>query len=171
MRNGTLAAFIMVFAIGIGACSDDDEDEDSNQYSATLTGAAERPNPVTTTATGNFSLVDNGATMTYTLNVNGITGPITGAHIHAVAFNLRTGQAAVDTTGPIVVDLAPNTSVTTGILAQGSITAANIRALATGQAAISVDSLRTLINAGRTYVNVHTQANPGGHIRGVITRR
>ena len=162
MRHAKL--ILLVAMIGMVACDDDEGDGD--EYEAVLTGGAERP-AVTTTATGNFDLDDNGTSMTYTLTVNNITGPITGAHIHAIP---RSGAAPADTTGAIVVDLAPSATVTSGVLAQGTITQASIRPLSTGAAAISMDSLRTLMNAGRTYVNVHTQANPGGHIRGTIVR-
>lgn len=167
-RYGVLALTI-VLAMGAGACDDDDDDDDgTNEYSATLTGGAERPIAVTTGATGSFTLVDNGTNMTYTLNLTGtpIVGPITGAHIHAIP---RSGAAPADTTGGIVVDLNPTTTVTTGLLASGTITQASILGLS-GAAAISMDSLRTLMNAGRTYVNVHTQANAAGHIRGTIVR-
>jgi len=153
----------IVAAVGLGAC-DDDDDEGENEYEATLTGTAERP-PVTTTATGAFSLEDNGTSMTYNLTVNGITG-ITAAHIHAIP---RSGVAPADTTGGIVVALSGVSTVTSGLLAQGTITQANIVGLG-GAAPISMDSLRTLMNAGRTYVNVHTTANPAGHIRGTIER-
>ena len=162
MRHAKLICLVAL--IGIAAACDDDEG-DGDEYEAVLTGGAERP-AVTTTATGNFDLQDNGASMTYTLTVNNITGPIIGAHIHAIP---RSGVAPADTTGGIVVDLSPAAGVTSGVLAQGTITQASIRPLGTNPA-ISMDSLRTLMNAGRTYVNVHTQANPGGHIRGTITR-
>jgi hypothetical protein len=168
MRRIGAAALALVMAAGIVACDDDDEDEDSNTYVASLTGAAERPTAVTTNATGSFTMQDDGSQMSFVLTVNNITGPITGAHIHAVP---RSGVAAADTTGGIVVNLnPPNNAVTTGILAQGTITQANIQGLGTA-APISMDSLRTLINAGRTYVNVHTQANLAGHIRGTIVRQ
>ena len=167
MRRFGIVVLALVAAVGIGACDDDDEDEDSNTFVATLTGAAERP-PVTTTATGSFTLTDNGASMAYVLNVNGVTGTVSGAHIHAIP---RSGVAPADTTGGIVVNLNPVANLTTGILAQGTITQANILGLG-GAAAISMDSLRTLIIAGRTYVNVHsTPANPGGQIRGTIVRQ
>lgn len=167
MRRYGLVMLALAASVGIGACSDD-EDEDSNTYVATLTGDAERPNRVTTTATGNFTLTDNGASMTYTLNVNGLTGTVSGAHIHAVP---RSGVAAADTTGGVVVNLNPASGITTGILAQGTITQASIVGLS-GTAPISMDSLRTLMNAGRTYVNVHTTpSNPGGLVRGTIVRQ
>ena len=167
MRRYGLVVLALVAAVGIGACDDDEDDDDSNNYVASLTGAAERP-PVTTTATGSFTLTDNGASMAYVLTVNGVTGTVSGAHIHAIP---RSGIAPADTTGGIVVNLNPVAGVTTGILAQGTITQANIVPLG-GAAAISMDSLRTLMNAGRTYVNVHsTPANPGGQIRGTIVRQ
>lgn len=159
MLRSRWAALALTAMIAFAACDEDDGD-DSNEYRATLTGANERPTAVNTTAQGNFTLVDNGANMTYTLTItSAITGPITGAHIHAIP---RSGVAPADTTGGIVVDLQPS-NVTTGLMAQGTITQATV-------VGISMDSLRTLINAGRTYVNVHTQANPAGHIRGTIVR-
>lgn len=160
MQRYRIFLLAIATAVGVGACDEDGEDEETNRYVATLTGQAERPTPVTTTATGNFELTDNGTSMTYTLTVNGVPGPITGAHIHAVP---RSGVAPADTTGGVFVNLNPSTTVTSGVLAQGTFT--------TTVPGISLDSLRTLMNAGRTYVNVHTQANPGGHLRGTITRR
>ena len=149
----------LVAAIGIGACSDDDDDEDSNEYSASLTGAAERPTAVNTTATGLFTLTDNGSSMSYTLTVANLPTGVTngGAHIHIAP----PPRPAADTSGGVIVNLNPTLNVTSGVLAQGSFTAGN---------SISLDSVRTLLNVGRAYVNVHTPANPGGHIRGNITR-
>jgi hypothetical protein len=158
MRRYGLVVLALVAAVGIGAC-EDDEDEDTVEFRATLLGTNERPTPVTnTSATGTASVIDNGASMSFVVNVNGIAN-VTAAHIHV---------ASVDSAGPIVVDLTPNTAVTTGILAQGTFTQANIRPLQTGAAPISMDSLRVLMRAGRTYVNVHNTANPGGHIRGQL---
>jgi hypothetical protein len=167
MRRYGLVILALVAAVGIGACDGDDEDEDSNSYSASLTGGAERPTPNTQPSTGSFTLTDDGASMTYTLTVNGLVGTVSGAHIHAIP---RSGVAPADTTGGIVVNLNPAAGITTGTLAQGTITQASISGLG-GAAPISMDSLRTLINAGRTYVNVHTTPNfAGGLIRGTIVR-
>jgi hypothetical protein len=167
MRRYGLVIMALVAAVGIGACDEDNGDEDSNEYEATLSGAAERPNPNNEASTGSFTLTDNGGSMSYVLTVNNLVGTVSGAHIHAVP---RSGVAAADTTGGIVVNLNPSAGVTTGTLAQGTITQANILGLG-GAAPISMDSLRTLINAGRTYVNVHTTPNYApGLIRGTIVR-
>ena len=122
-----------------------------------LSGANERPTPVVSTASGSatFELI-NGSTIRYSLSVAGITGA-TMAHIH-------TGVA--DSAGPVAVTLFSSptpTGALTGTLASGSFSSANIQL--TG---ISLDSLLTLMRRGRTYVNVHTQLNPGGEIRAQI---
>jgi len=121
-----------------------------------LSGAKERPTPVTTTATGSatFELLPGGA-VRYAVAVVGLSGA-TMAHIHT---------APADSAGPILVTLF--TSATpigplTGTLASGTFTATNI------QNGLSVDSLLSLMRLGRTYVNVHTDRNPNGEIRAQI---
>ena len=60
---------------------------------------------------------------------------------------------------------SPNgsTGSATPLVASGSITNSN-------NLAVSLDSLRVLFNNGNAYVNVHTSLNPGGEIRGQISR-
>ena len=124
---------------------------------ASMTGAKERPNPVTTTATGSseFELL-TGSSMRFEIRVAGITG-VRMAHIHT---------AVADSAGPIAVTLFTTASPTgpqSGVLASGSFTATNIEL-----PGVSFDSLLSLMRRGRTYVNVHTSANQAGEIRGQI---
>ena len=123
----------------------------------TLNGANERPTPVVSTATGVATFqVQGNSSVQYRLDVAGITGAIV-AHIH-------TGVA--DSAGPVAVTLytsATPTGPLTGTLASGSFTGANIQLQG-----ISLDSLLSLMRRGRTYVNVHTSANPSGEIRAQI---
>jgi hypothetical protein len=158
MRRNGMAALALVGVLAFVACEDDDED--SNRFEATLSGAAERPTQVTTNATGTFSLTDNGGSMTFTLNVNGLPQVASAAHIHVAPTRPGTNlPAAADTFGGIVAPLTISNTVQTGILGQGAVTLN-----------VSIDSLRALLNNGRAYANVHTAANPAGHIRGNITR-
>ena len=79
------------------------------------------------------------------------------AHIH-------TGVA--DSAGPIAVTLFTSTTPTgllTGTLATGTFTSTNVQL-----SGVSLDSLLSLMRRGRTYVNVHTQANQSGEIRAQI---
>jgi hypothetical protein len=162
--NGMIAMALLVGALGFVACEDDDDDD--NQWRATLVGTTERPTPVTTTADGTFEMTDNGTNFSYLLRVRNIAAVNAGgAHLHIAP----PPRAAADTFGAVIVGLNPNVSVTPAgsafvTLATGTFTAG------TGTNPISLDSLRTLLNAGRVYVNVHTAANPGGHIRGTVVR-
>ena len=146
-----LVAGCAVFAAT--ACDDDDAGPGPERFSATLTGASEVP-PVTTTATGTAVVEFTTTSLIDTVNVTGSTN-VTLAHIH--------GPAAAGVNAGIILNLNPNTSVTTGLLASGTVTA-------TTSETVSMDSLKALNRNGNAYVNVHNTANPGGHIRGQLVR-
>ncbi len=127
-------------------------------FTASLTGAEEVP-PVSTMASGEatFVLSDDGTQLAYTVTVSGISD-VLAAHIHL---------APAGSNGPVVAGLFGGKIVGPfdGILAQGTITAADLKGLLAG---MSLDSLIAEIKAGNTYVNVHTTANPPGELRGQI---
>ncbi len=157
------AGFVMIALaamVAVTACEDDNGTEEI-EFVTNLTGDNERPSPVDTDATGTARVVDDGGlSMSYRVTVANIEN-VTAAHIHV-------GSTAV--AGPIVVNLNPNTNVTTGVLAEGEFDAGDIMPLAAGQSPITMDSLRVLLRTGQTYVNVHTQANQAGEIRGQLLR-
>ncbi len=111
-------------------------------YTAALSGANEVP-AVTTTASGSVALILNaaGTAVLYSGVLAGLTP--TAAHIH---------EAAVGMAGPVAF---PLTFTPTSLAGTLTVTPANV----------------TTANAGGYYVNVHTAANPGGELRGQITRR
>ena len=157
-----LSALLALSTLAAVGCDDEDEDPngppDTNTFEADLTGAAERPNPVVTSATGNatFTVQTNGATttVTYLVVVSGnLSGPLTAAHIH--------GPGGVNDAVGIIVPLTVSSTATTGTVVQGSFTT-------TGHATINMAQLLVHMLAGNTYVNLHTAANPGGEIRGQI---
>ncbi len=57
---------------------------DAAEFRATLTGDAERPDPVDTDAmgTGTFSLNAAETELSYSVSVSGLSGDVTGAHFH-----------------------------------------------------------------------------------------
>jgi len=84
---------------------------------------------------------------------------VTQAHIH-----LGTEGA----NGPVVAFLfgfVPEGDSSNGPLAQGVITDANLIGPMAGG---TIEDLITQIESGNTYVNVHTQQNPAGEVRGQI---
>lgn len=122
-------------------------------YTATMTGAKQIP-AVSTSATGTATFTDNTTSIDYAINVSGITG-VNASHIHL-------GDAS--TNGAIIINLFVPTTATgavNGTLVTGTITNAT-------NSAVSLDSLRVLFKNGKSYVNVHTNANPGGEIRGQV---
>lgn len=117
---------------------------------ATLEGSQENP-AVTTSAKGTASVSLSsvgGVGLVYALTVNGLSGPITGAHFH---------RGVVGTNGPVVKDITPSFVGNTAVGVWRS----------TGTGALT-DSLILDLLTGGLYLNVHTAANPGGEIRGQL---
>jgi hypothetical protein len=134
----------------------------------------------TSNAVGNatFSLSADGTTLSYKLIVANIEN-VFQAHIH---------RAAAGVNGPIVVWLYPSTAPVAGplgggrvqgVIAEGTITAANFIGSLTGQ---PMSALIELIQTGGVYVNAHTNDGvaptntgpgdfPGGELRGQIEAR
>ena len=144
---------------GAAACSDDDppDPELETNFVASLSGAAERPTPVTTSATGSATVTidDASSTFAFSVTVKGLLSPFM-AHIHVWG---------VDVAVPIALSLlatAPPVGTFNGVLASGTGTAAQV---------VGGETFATLaakIRAGTAYINVHTVANQGGEIRGQL---
>lgn len=155
-------AIALVAGLTLGGCDDDDPigPLDDPEFEANLTGAAERPDPVTTDATGEAGIDFDEAEVRYFIDLEDITN-VTLAHIHV-------GDA--NTAGPIVVELfnaggTPVSFTDRDNLVDDTFTEADI------QVAGGIETLEDLLDAmeaGNTYVNVHTSANGGGEIRGQL---
>lgn len=124
---------------------------------ATLTGSQEVP-PNTSPATGSASLVYETATneISYVVSFTGLTTGLTNAHIHF-------GAAGV--AGPVILPFSNlPLGQTSGILA-GVLTSADF--VAAGGLTTFAQAVQA-IQAGNTYVNIHTSTFPGGEIRGQL---
>jgi hypothetical protein len=132
-------------------------------FQATLTGKDQNP-PIETIAhgTASFTLSDDGSSLNYTISVVD-TADITMAHIHIAAMG-QNGPVATWLC-PTKSNAAPKPGKFTGVLATGTITAADLVGPLQGK---TIADLVTDIKAGNAYVNIHTTANPSGEIRGQI---
>jgi hypothetical protein len=138
-------------------------DNDTVNFRAHLSGREEVP-PVDTRAQGQaiFQLSEDGTELHYMLIVANIQN-VTMAHIHL---------APAGVNGPVVAWLYPAgpppqliPGRVNGVLARGTITDADVVGLLAGT---GVEGLLDAIEAGNTYVNVHTSQFPPGEIRGQI---
>ncbi len=141
-----------------------------NTFTAHLSAADEVP-PNASLARGNtiFKVSADGSEITYRLIVANLDNPV-AAHIHL-------GEPGVN--GPVVTFLFSGQAAggqTSGVIATGTITAANLIGPLAGQ---PLSALIDAIEDGDTYVNVHTNDGvapvtnlpgdlPGGEIRGQI---
>lgn len=133
--------------------------QQQQDYDANLTGSSEVP-PVTTNASGlaELELNDDGDEMSFDIQVEDIEGA-TQAHIH---------QGSEGENGDPVVWLFNSTEPTDeedGTLESGDFTAEDFVGPLQGQ---NMTDLVELMDDGQAYVNVHTEANPGGEIRGTV---
>ena len=159
MRSRILLGAVLS-VVAIAACgSDNSVTVQSTTYATTLTGAKERPTPNASTATGTATFVLVGSTLTYTVTATGLSANITGSHIHV---------GSTDVSGGIVSDLT-QTGTQTGTVVSGSINLA--LPIVRGTSTITGDSLKVLLNNGNAYVNIHTVTNPGGEVRGNLTKQ
>lgn len=112
----------------------------SVKYTAEMTASSEVP-PTESTATGTANVtVDTDAhTVSWVVEVKDLTGDPTAAHIH--------GPADETENAPPVITMSDS--------------------LMEGQADITDEQISDL-EAGKYYVNVHTEKYPGGEIRGQL---
>ena len=115
------------------------------KLNAALNIGQEKPIPKGTKlgASGRFTATLAGTALTWRLTYKHLSGPATAAHIHIGARKVA---------GIVIIPLCtPCTSP------------------ATGAAGLTADQVKDLL-AGKYYVNVHTVKNPGGEIRGQISK-
>jgi hypothetical protein len=174
MRKARVLAAVVLstFSAAMIGCDEDDltDIDDDDEYSASLTAAAEIPPPTgSPSATGVASLELEDGVLTVTVTVNGnLTSDVTMAHIH--------GPATSTTTAGIILDFVPsmtaviNAGTRTGTIVSASFDLDNLTVSPSGVLRVDANTLINLLNTGQTYVNVHTETNPSGEIRGQVTQ-
>lgn len=130
---------------------------------ATLTGAGEATQTANGINTGAFGdatvLVDLGArTVTYTVRVFNLPSGVSASHIHV-------GSAL--TAGPVVVNFAPPLTASNDFSYSGVVRDVEFL-LRPDQGIRGADDMFQAMIGGNSYVNVHSQVNPGGEIRGQL---
>jgi CHRD domain len=112
-------------------------------FKATMDGKSQVP-PNSSPATGTLTATYDTSSkqLSWKGSYSGLSGPATAAHFHS---------AEAGKNGPVAVPIAPATSPFEG-------------------SATLTDEQANDLLAGKFYVNVHTEANKGGEIRGQVTK-
>jgi hypothetical protein len=129
-------------------------------FTAQLSGSNEAPPVAATGAGGDATVTLNLTTRTGTYVVNCYNFPsgVSVSHIHA-------GGPGVS--GPVVVNFSPPAPASNDFAFSGTFGASDVIARAP-QGVNSWDDLVQAIMTGHAYVNVHSQVNPSGEIRGQL---
>ncbi|MDY7229793.1 CHRD domain-containing protein [Hyalangium rubrum] len=128
------------------------------ELTGTLSGAAQKPTAVTTSASGSVTVKVDGESLDVDGDFTGLSGNAASAHIH--------GPVGSDGTGPIFCHLKvpAATSGSIGAEAEGSVTPKCSDVKLT-------DTDVTNFEGGKMYVNIHTNMNPNGEIRADLTKK
>ena len=135
----------MLAALAVGAAFAFAGPAFADKMKVTLDSKSEVP-PNTSAGTGSADVDYDAASkkLSWKLSYSGLTGPATAAHFH--------GPAAPGANAGVKV-ASPNATATP---VEGSATL--------------TDEQAADLMAGKLYINVHTAANPGGEIRGQVTK-
>lgn len=135
---------LILLLVGMWTSASADHLSSSLLFTAQLSGENEVPE-VATSARGlaTFTFDEKKSTMYFNVHLTGLSGPITGMHIH---------EAPEGENGPVIIHLTPFLNGTRAKGAVRNISRASFAKFLTGD----------------YYINVHTEENPGGEIRGQI---
>lgn len=143
----------------------------AERIQAGLAGYQEVP-AVSTTASGDFRgmISPDGDSIEYELNISGLQGDVTMAHIHFAQPGVNgavvawlCGTPAIP--GPSGTPACPQSGTVSGIIMSDDVMATpESQQIMEGD----LEAVIAAIRAGAAYVNVHTVVSPGGEIRGRI---
>ena len=150
-RHVWFGGVTLATVVAVGSCKDDvGLTSLPETYTAVLNGANE-PTAITTAAQGLATIVVKGNLLSYRVELSNIDSAFL-AHIH-------NGPAGVN--GGVMRNLYVPPKPATDLKFSGTLIA---------DTTTVVDSVLTHMRDGTAYVNVHTEVNKGGEIRGTVFR-
>ena len=164
MKNAKVLSAAAVCSVVLGAAA---VAEAGTVFVSSLSGAGERPVPVSTPATGKAVMELTGSegsyVLTYTINYANLGSEPVGGHIHYSI--IEPGQTPTDQVGPIVEELddfPTNPPTTSGTIRGDWRYDDDTKPL--------TDALVDSLFDGELYVNLHTAEFPTGEIRGQLVQ-
>lgn len=171
---GMLAVSTIAIAIACGSSNDSTTTTTTSNvvnFKANLTPAGEPSTTGNPTGSGSFTASLDTVTnvFTYSGTFTGLTSNVNNGHIHG-PFPSGTATSA----GVILnFNTLPGATFTGfGTATSGAVSGTTTLVASTQiSATVNGDSLKKLILAGLTYVNIHTVTNPAGEIRGQLLKQ
>ncbi len=152
---------IMSAALGLALASSAQAQAQTYNFTAALHGGNEIPAVSTGSAgTATVSLNTTTGVLTYRVDVYNMPVGTTAGHFHV-------GAAGV--AGPTVINFTVSTGISNDFAITGTATSTELT-LRTAQGIGSWDDFQQALLLGNMYINVHSTNNPGGEIRGQLTR-
>jgi hypothetical protein len=174
MQIRSITLVLAAATVALAACGSDSTSPPASKivnFSATLTPAAEPSVTGNPTGSGTITATLDTSTNLFTWNVvfSGLTSNVNNGHIHGPFPN------GTNTSAGVLLNFNPtafpgNTFVGLGTATSGSATGSVTLNSSTTFGPIKGDSLKKLLLAELTYVNIHTVTNGGGEIRAQIVR-
>ena len=150
---------LMTAALVLGATTAPRAQGGVQTLRAVLTGGAEAPTAVNSGAHGIATITINPSSgeVTWVIDVFNYPSGLTASHIHV---------GSPGTAGPIIIDFNP---APIGVSGPFRISGSSTTVIPRPERGIrTMQEAMLAIAAGNSYVNVHSQANPGGEIRGQL---
>jgi hypothetical protein len=130
------------------------------QLAANMAGSNETPGVLTGANAMAIVTLNPDRTVTYQIQVFNMPSGTTQGHFHVGGNGLA---------GPIVVDIVVPPTISNDFALNGSVGPSNLRPRPEQGINTWEDFLQSLVG-GQTYLNLHSQINPAGEIRGQVLR-
>jgi len=168
-----LTVTTLAVAIACGSSNDSTTPPKSNvvTFKANMTPAGEPSVTGNPTGSGTFTATLDTVTnvFTYTGQFSGLTSNINNGHIHGpFPSGTSTSAAALLNFNTLPGGTFVGFGTATGGSVSGTVTLVASTAIT---ATVNGDSLKKLLLAGLTYVNIHTTTNGAGEIRGQLLKQ
>lgn len=147
----TAALFTLVFSAQAQA--------QTYTFTADLSGGNEVP-PITTGAGGTATITLNATagTVSWVIDVYNLPSGVTAGHIHVGSDNVA---------GPVVINFNPTQNLSNDFRIAGTANLTDLTPRAAQGINSPQDVVQMMLNED-CYVNIHSQVNPGGEIRGQL---
>lgn len=158
-QTSSLLLFGALAGIGLTACGNGTNSAVTPQVFAALRGTQERPTQVATAATGAATVTQNTNSLRVDINTSNLAG--------VTSVDIRVGKPG--TNGPVIFTLY--TAANNGNLPSSfhkDLSAADLQAQSGAGINTFSDAVNAIVVTGNTYINISTQANPTGELRGQI---